>query len=67
MPVRNSNSFFSKTNKHSIKQTILKKNKKFEEKVYNTLGKIHAGGNNFIWAVKGHYIFMIKYDPFNGG
>lgn len=36
-------------------------------KVYNTSGKIYVGGNNFVYVVKGPYVFMLKYDSFNGG
>lgn len=43
------------------------KKESFKAKVYNTVSKIFIGGNNFIWVVRGSYIFMIKYDPFNGG
>jgi predicted ribosome-associated RNA-binding protein Tma20 len=44
-----------------------KDNYDYVEKIYNTVSKIFVGGNNFVWAVKGPYIFTLKYDPFNGG
>ena len=39
----------------------------FVPTVYNTEHKIFIGGNNFIWVAKGSYLFILKYDPFNGG
>lgn len=44
-----------------------KDNYDYVGKIYNTVSKIFVGGNNFVWAVKGPYIFTLKYDPFNGG
>lgn len=35
--------------------------------IFNTICKIFVGGNNFVWVVKGPYLFSLKYDPFNGG
>lgn len=53
-------------NKISLMQAK-KENYDYISKIYNTISKVFVGGNNFVWAVKGPYIFTLKYDPFNGG
>lgn len=44
-----------------------KENYEYVAKIYNTLGKVFVGGDNFVWVIKGAYIYILKYDPFNGG
>ena len=44
-----------------------KKEDGFVPKIYNTVSKVYMGEDNTIWAIKGYYLYVLKYDPFHGG